>query len=250
MTVACLVLIGVLTIEQQDTSATARIIVLLPPEAILFVDDLESSQTGDVRILRSPPLEPGHTYSYSLRVDVPSAGKVTSMRKKVSFRAGDTVTVAFREANARRESPERRTKHAARPTGRRTQEIVRLEQALVDLTNLERGNAGLSPLQPEQRLAKAARDHSVNMARQQKMNHVLDDKGPVERARDAGHGGFGIGENIAYGQRSPTEAIEVWMKSPGHRANILGRQYTHIGIGIAFDENGIPYYTQVFGTAR
>ncbi len=38
------------------------------------------------------------------------------------------------------------------------------------------------------------------------------------------------------------------MASPGHRANLLGKQFTEIGIGVAQDERGMPYYTQVFAT--
>ncbi|BDG35019.1 CAP domain-containing protein [Saccharococcus caldoxylosilyticus] len=49
---------------------------------------------------------------------------------------------------------------------------------------------------------------------------------------------FGIryctaGENIAAGQRTPQEVVNAWMNSPGHRANILNKNFTHIGVGYA-----------------
>lgn len=59
---------------------------------------------------------------------------------------------------------------------------------------------------------------------------------------------FGIsytaaGENIAKGQRTPQEVVTAWMNSEGHRANILNKNYTHIGVG--FEENGY-IWTQQF----
>lgn len=54
------------------------------------------------------------------------------------------------------------------------------------------------------------------------------------------------GENIAAGQRSASDVMNSWMNSPGHRANILGQSYTHIGIGYT---NGGSYshnWTQLF----
>jgi len=59
---------------------------------------------------------------------------------------------------------------------------------------------------------------------------------------------FGItyksaGENIAKGQRSAQEVVTAWMNSEGHRANILNRSYTHIGVGYVQDGN---YWTQMF----
>ncbi|MBK5117578.1 MAG: hypothetical protein JJE23_11745, partial [Thermoleophilia bacterium] len=65
---------------------------------------------------------------------------------------------------------------------------------------------------------------------------------------------WGLGENIAYGfgsQSSPKLIVKAWMKSSGHRANILNRSFEHIGIGI---KPGVPTsgshgatYTTTFG---
>ena len=59
---------------------------------------------------------------------------------------------------------------------------------------------------------------------------------------------FGIqyrtaGENIAKGQRSAQEVVNAWMNSAGHRANILNKNFTHIGVGYVADGN---YWTQMF----
>src|SRR5262245_49482281 len=72
------------------------------------------------------------------------------------------------------------------------------EKALLDLVNKEREKEKLPPLKSNARLAKAARGHSENMARQGKLEHVLDGKTPANRADDVGYNFLRIGENIAY----------------------------------------------------
>ena len=56
------------------------------------------------------------------------------------------------------------------------------------------------------------------------------------------------GENIAYGQRSADEVMEAWMNSSGHRANILGKDFAYIGVGVVY-ENGTYYWTQFFAAS-
>ncbi|GHU38854.1 hypothetical protein FACS1894105_13200 [Clostridia bacterium] len=53
-------------------------------------------------------------------------------------------------------------------------------------------------------------------------------------------------ENIAMGQKNASEAMKSWMNSPGHRANILSRTVTEIGVGAAKTSNGTLYFTQMF----
>jgi uncharacterized protein YkwD len=58
-----------------------------------------------------------------------------------------------------------------------------------------------------------------------------------------------MGENIAAGQRTPAAVMDAWMKSPGHRANILNCGFRVIGMGVA-TVTGSPfgiYWTQNFG---
>jgi uncharacterized protein YkwD len=74
-----------------------------------------------------------------------------------------------------------------------------------------------------------------------------DGSRPWDRAAAAGSVLRSIGENIACGQRSPAEVVTGWMNSPGHRANILRREFTHIGVGFAGGGRAGTYWTQVFG---
>lgn len=54
------------------------------------------------------------------------------------------------------------------------------------------------------------------------------------------------GENIAYGYQSAEKVMNGWMNSSGHKDNILGSSFTHVGIGVDMDDNGLLYWVQVF----
>jgi uncharacterized protein YkwD len=122
------------------------------------------------------------------------------------------------------------------------------EQAILDVTNAEREKEKLPPVKINAKLLQVARDHSANMAKQNKMDHVLDGKEPKDRVKEAGYDYQSMSENVAYGQRVPADVMKVWMGSAGHRANILRKEHTEVGIGVARSAKGVPYYTQVFGT--
>lgn len=64
--------------------------------------------------------------------------------------------------------------------------------------------------------------------------------------------GWACGENIAAGQQSPSEVMDAWMNSAGHRANILTAEFTHMGAGYRLYSDGYQkYWVQLFyGTAR
>jgi uncharacterized protein YkwD len=124
------------------------------------------------------------------------------------------------------------------------------EQQLLDLTNQERKQHDLPPLQPAPILFKVARGHSANMAKQEKMAHVLDGKTPYQRIKGAGYAYRYSGENVAYGEVELEEIMKAWMASPAHRDNILNRKFTEIGLGLATSEKGEVYYTQVFATPK
>jgi uncharacterized protein YkwD len=124
------------------------------------------------------------------------------------------------------------------------------EQKLLDIINDVRSKKDLLPFRPDPVLFKVAREHSANMARQFKMDHKLDDKGPFERIKGAGYAYTVAGENIACAEApiTLTDVVNKWMASKAHRENILERNFVETGLGIAKDETGVVYYTQVFGT--
>lgn len=120
------------------------------------------------------------------------------------------------------------------------------EKKLIKLVNAERKKVDLPPLKANEKLMKAARGHSANMAAKGQLDHTLDEKGPGERLKDVRYASTGWGENIAAGQRTPAEAMESWMNSEGHRANLLGKDYREIGVALAKADDGTIYWTQVF----
>ena len=54
------------------------------------------------------------------------------------------------------------------------------------------------------------------------------------------------GENIAAGQRTPQEVMNAWMNSSGHRANILNKNYTELGVGYYKGGSYGHYWVQTF----
>jgi uncharacterized protein YkwD len=120
------------------------------------------------------------------------------------------------------------------------------EKALLQLTNEARKKEGLPELKVNAKLLKAARGHSANMAKQEKMAHELDDKEPADRAKDAGYAIGHLGENVAYGQLTPAEAMDTWLKSDEHRAIILDKDFVDMGMGVAKSANGTLYWAQLF----
>jgi uncharacterized protein YkwD len=125
------------------------------------------------------------------------------------------------------------------------------EKKLLELINKEREKAKLPTLETSRVLFQLARDHSANMVKKGEMNHVLDGKGPAERAKDAGYEYLKIAENIAQGEEVKLEdVVKGWMESKLHRENILNKDLTETGIGIKRTDKGEVYYTQVFGTPR
>ena len=123
------------------------------------------------------------------------------------------------------------------------------EEAVIVLTNAERKKAEkeLPPLKMNPQLMAAARKHAENMAAQGKLDHKLDDKAPGDRTKASGYKSEFVGENIAWNQKSPKDVVKAWMDSEGHRENILFAEYTEIGVAVAKNKKGEPYWVQVFG---
>ena len=57
-----------------------------------------------------------------------------------------------------------------------------------------------------------------------------------------------VGENVAFGNVTPEVLVQMWMDSPGHRANILNAGFTHLGVGDVTTSTGRVYGVQVFLT--
>lgn len=122
------------------------------------------------------------------------------------------------------------------------------ENEVVRLTNAERAKGGCGPLKHDPQLRAAAFGHSDDMAKNNYFDHdSRDGRSFMDRIKAAGFtGGSAWAENIAFGQPSPASVVEGWMKSSGHRANIMNCRFTLIGVGAAKNAQGRIYWTQDF----
>jgi uncharacterized protein YkwD len=124
-------------------------------------------------------------------------------------------------------------------------------QQVVDLTNAERARVGLRPVTIDPRLMAAAQAHSVDQAIRASMTHAGSDGSNVgARISGQGYAFQSCAENVAWGYRDAASVVRGWMGSSGHRANILSRGATHVGVGLAHAADGSPYWTQVFASPR
>ncbi len=121
--------------------------------------------------------------------------------------------------------------------------------ALVDSTNAERRRAGLSTLRANDRLMQAAQIQAGQLLAEGRLAHDLPDaRYPrlPDRLGAVSYKWQAAGENLALGQRDAAQAMASWMKSSGHRSNILNRSFTEIGVARIVGRNGRPYWVQVF----
>jgi uncharacterized protein YkwD len=103
------------------------------------------------------------------------------------------------------------------------------------------------------RLGAAALGHSRDMAQRDVLSHEGRDSSTAgARATAAGYAWRVIGENVATGQGSPEQAVEGWLASAGHCANIMNRSFSEMGAAYAINQESdtIIFWTQVFGTPR
>ncbi|MEU7908456.1 CAP domain-containing protein [Actinoplanes sp. NPDC049118] len=122
-----------------------------------------------------------------------------------------------------------------------------LQADIVRLTNAQRTAKGCSAATVNAQLTAAARGHSSWMAQTGTFSHTgRDGSRFTTRVKDAGYA-RPSSENIAMGYRSASEVVNGWMKSSGHRANILNCKSKTIGVGAVYNAKGTAYYTQVFG---
>src|SRR5262245_13568473 len=131
------------------------------------------------------------------------------------------------------------------------------EKSLLSLLNKTRQKEKKTALALNKVLCAVARKHSENMAKQEKMSHVLDGKGVAQRVTAADYDYRVVAENLATAQGNagdpapdPADIHKHWMDSKNHRDNILNGRFTEVGLGRAISKKGNYFYTQVFAAPR
>lgn len=147
-------------------------------------------------------------------------------------------------------APARTAARATVPNRAGESAYAKMESRIFALVNAERRQRGLKELAWNPRLDQAAKLHARSMATYRKMSHVIpESRFPTltHRAQHVSYPYSMIAENIALGYPDAESVVEGWMKSPGHRRNILNPEVAELGTGIVSSSTGGLYFCQVFG---
>lgn len=114
-----------------------------------------------------------------------------------------------------------------------------------DLVNAERKQHQLSTLKYSKQNSETARKHSKDMANNHYFDHTnLKGQSPFDRLKKDGITFNSAGENLAYGQVSSIYAHQGLMNSIGHRKNILNDTFKILGVGVDFNDEKQPFWTE------
>jgi len=131
---------------------------------------------------------------------------------------------------------------ASRTPALRVQHLAEVELLIFQFTNEERRKHGLPALARDDSLSEIARMHTDDMLRRHYFSHISPDGASpkerlapvylnvISRAGENIWGGRGL--DFSDSRRLARVAVDGWMISPGHRANILNPDYTHLGVGV------------------
>lgn len=118
------------------------------------------------------------------------------------------------------------------------------ELDLMRIINEHRQSINLPILQPINHISYKSEEHNEYMIENNVVNHAFFE----ERSQNLIQvlGAVKVNENVAYNYQTPQAALQAWLASPGHKANIEG-DFTHFGISVRTNpETGRKYYTNMF----
>jgi len=114
--------------------------------------------------------------------------------------------------------------------------VADAEKATRDLINAYRKEKGLKALKLSAALTEAAKAHSRDLAKWDRISHYgSDGSNPWDRVKRAGYNAKVAAENVGTGQASLEEVIKGWKASPGHNKNLLLSDIEHMGIALVQD---------------
>ena len=121
-----------------------------------------------------------------------------------------------------------------------------------ELINAYRKEKGLKPLGLNPALAEAAKAHSQDLAKWDRISHYgSDGSNPWDRVKRAGYNAKVAAENVGTGQASLEEVIKGWKASPGHNKNLLLADAAEMGIALVQDQRTEfkTFWTLVVGSS-
>lgn len=126
-------------------------------------------------------------------------------------------------------------------------EITSEAKQVLNLVNQERAKQNLPALTLSQKLTNTATIKAKDMRDNKYFDHQSPTYGsPFDMLKKFGISYSYAGENIAAGQKTPSEVMNSWMNSSGHRANILNKNYTQLGVGYVTGGSYGTYWVQQF----
>ena len=132
-------------------------------------------------------------------------------------------------------------------TARWTQDVnpEKFAAEVLQLTNKERAKVGAQPLKFSKDLTASALIRALELP--QKFSHTRPNGYKFDSAFVTGKGHV-IGENLAGGQKTPKEVVQAWMDSPGHRKNMLSKNFSELGVVYCYFPNSKykQYWVQHF----
>lgn len=141
-----------------------------------------------------------------------------------------------------------------------TPDYAQVETFVVEMTNAYRRENKLGQVRINARLNAAARKYAALLAKTREFSHTAGGTNAGDRLKSAGYDFCSYGENLAMAADSrgfasrplAAQAVTGWINSPGHRANILEKGVTEIGVGVALVPHQYPKYVtvQLFGQPR
>lgn len=120
-----------------------------------------------------------------------------------------------------------------------------------DIINAYRKEKGLKPLKLNPELTEAAKGHSRDLAKWDRISHYgSDGSNPWDRVKRAGYKARLAAENVGTGQVDFDEVLKGWKESPGHNKNLLLSDAEHMGIALVQDPNTEfkSFWTLVIGS--
>jgi uncharacterized protein YkwD len=138
--------------------------------------------------------------------------------------------------------------------------LQKVEDLVLELTNQARRAKGLAPLSKDEELRGVARAYSDDMLVRRFFDHTTPDGVSFDEriSNHYPHRFYVVGENIwsAFGynpgktQQVAQEIVNDWMNSPGHRANLLSPDYTHLGVGVSARQQTILATQEFVGKSK
>ena len=131
-----------------------------------------------------------------------------------------------------------------------TQTKLEAERAR-DLINAYRKAKGLKPVKLNTELANAAKNHSKDLAKWDRISHYgSDGSNPWDRVKRSGYNAKLAAENVGTGQTNIEEVFKGWQESPGHNKNLLLPDAEHMGIALVQEPKSEfkTFWTLVIGT--